>query len=197
MQLYFHHVGESGSKRDFPRTVWNEVSIKTVEENIPLDDPHRSSLLRDLYSRFPHGRFNVWGVPQGASTVIKKLSAGDAVLLVESIRLAGSVPALCPVGVFCPRPLSKLSTALWGEAHFPYVFFFHTQALNLSWDELKEHLGYAPRFDPRGQFYSVKVGKPAEFPSHATFVDWLLKNRAAAQQGLQGSTSPPPAGPRP
>jgi 5-methylcytosine-specific restriction protein A len=179
MQLYFHHVGESGSKRDFPRTVWNEVSIRTVEDNVPLDNPYRGLLLRDLNSRFPDGRFNVWGVPQGASTVIKKLSSGDAVLLIESIRLAGSVPALCPVSVFYPQPLSELSTALWGEAHFPYVFFFHTQPLRLSWDELKEHLGYAPRFDPRGKFYSVKVGKPAEFSSHAAFVDWLQVERAA------------------
>jgi 5-methylcytosine-specific restriction protein A len=177
MRLYFHHVGESGSRRDFPRTVWNAVSIKTVEDNIPADDPFRSPILRELRAKFPEGTFNCWGVPQGASTIIERLSTGDVVLLVESIRLAGSVPALCQVAVFYPRIFSKLSVALWGEGHFPYIFYFHTERLHLSWEELKEKLGYAPRFDPRGKFYSVKEGRPEDFLSHAAFVEWLRKNR--------------------
>lgn len=177
MRLYFHHVGESGSRRDFPRTVWNDVSVEVVEDNIPSDDPFRSQVLRELHSKFPDGKFNCWGVPQGASTVIKKLTTGDVVLLIESIRLAGDVPALCQVEVFYPRIFSKLSVALWGEGHFPYIFFFRTERLNLRWDELKEELGYAPRFDPRGKFYSVKEGRPEGFSSHSAFVEWLRANK--------------------
>jgi len=176
MRLYFHHVGESGSRRDFPRTIWNEVSIRTVEQNIAVDNPFRSHILRDLNTKFPDGRFNCWGVPHGASTIIKHLGVGDVVLLVESIRLEGSIPALCPVSVFHPQVLTQLSSALWGESHFPYVFFFHTERLRLSWDQLKEHLGYRPRFDPRGKFYRVKEEKPSTFPSQDAYIRWLREN---------------------
>lgn len=178
MRLYFHHVGEEGSKRDFPRTVWNEVSIQTVEQNIDSDDSFRGPLLRDLNAKFPSGRFNCWGVPLGASSILRNLRSGDTVLLVETVRLAGSVPALCQVAVFQSQAFPKLSKALWGEGHFPYVFFFSTERLSLTWQELKEHLGYASKFDPRGKFYSVKEDKPERFGSQAEFVDWLRTNRS-------------------
>ena len=179
MRLYFHHVGETGSRRDFPRTIWNEIDIQTVEEAIPTNNPYRAPLLRDLNVKFPDGKFNVWGVPQGASIVIRNLCVGDVVLLVETIRLGGHVPALCSVSVFQAQVFPELSRALWTESHFPYIFFFHTERIDLTWEELKEHLGYSERFDPRGQFYRVKEGKPEGFGSPVGFVRWLREERRA------------------
>jgi len=177
MRLYFHHVGETGARRDFPRTIWNEINIRTVEESISDDNPYRAPLLRDLNSKFPSGKFNVWGVPQGAATVIRNLCVGDVVLLVETIRLGGCVPALCSVSVFEAQVFPELSKALWTESHFPYIFFFNTERIDLTWEELRRHLGYSDRFDPRGQFYRVKEGKPEEFLGPARYVKWLREER--------------------
>jgi 5-methylcytosine-specific restriction enzyme A len=179
MRLYFHHVGETGSKRDFPKTVWNSVSMSMIEENVPRVSAFREPLLRDLRARFPDGIFNCWGVPAGARTVIRHLQPGDAVLLVETIRLGGSVPALCQVQAFFPEIFEQLSRALWGEHHFPYVFFFSTERLSLSWEELRDTLGYKPRFDPRGMFYRVNERSPVGYRSQYDYVDWLRAQRKA------------------
>jgi 5-methylcytosine-specific restriction protein A len=178
MHLYFHHVGQDGSARDFPKTVWGKVRIETVEANIPSSEPKREAILRELRQKHPSGVFNCWGVPAGANVVINNLKPGDAVLLVETLHLGGSVPALCEVSVFYPVQLPELSDALWGEHHFPYIFFFTTQRLHLSWEELRETLEYSHNYDPRGRFNSVHASKPKRFANHAAFVQWLRSERA-------------------
>jgi hypothetical protein len=176
MRLFFHHVGLDGARRDFPRTVFSDVQMSVAEDNIPENNPFRQAILSELKNQFPEGHFNCWGVPDGAHTVIQHLEIGDVVLLIETTQLDGSVPALCEVKVFYPHELSLLSKALWLEFGYPYIFFFRTERLSLSWTELREQLGYSERFDPRGKFYSVDPLKPLDFKGHADYVEYLRKN---------------------
>jgi len=179
VKLYFHHVGQDGARRDFPRTVFANIPITVARENIPDDHPLRNAVLEKLREKFPKGEFNCWGVPAGAHTVIKNLRIGDAVLLVETVHLDGAVPALCQVEIFYPSEFHTLSRALWKDPKYPFIFFFHTERLRLSWTDLLEHLGYSERFDPRGKFYSVNSLRPIEFPSQAVYVEWLRANYRA------------------
>ena len=179
MKLYFHHVGQDGARRDFPRTVFADVPMDVARDNIPSDHPLRNAILSELEEKFPKGTFNCWGVPAGAHTVIKNLSVGDVVLLVETVHLDGEVPALCEVKIFYPSELHTLSKALWKDPKYPFIFFFDTERLNMSWTELLEQLGYSERFDPRGKFYSVNSLRPANFPSQAAYVEWLRNHHRA------------------
>jgi 5-methylcytosine-specific restriction enzyme A len=140
VRLFFHHVGQKGADEDFKKTVYKDVSIQTVESNVPGSYPHRDELLNQLRQAFPDGLFDCWGVPAGAKSVIRQLQAGDIVLLVHSATEYGEVPVLCHVQVFWPNELRDLSFALWGNDKYPYIFVFRTVELTLTWPELREHL---------------------------------------------------------
>lgn len=178
MRLFFHHVGQKGADEDFKKTVYKDISIETVEGNVPSSDPNRDEILHKLGTEFPTGRFNCWGVPAGAKPVINQLTAGDFVLLVHSATEFGQVPVLCPVRAFWPHELRDLSFKLWGNDKYPYIFFFRTEKLTLSWPELREHLGYAHNFDPRGNFYPVRDDRLDDFGGVAAYVEGLRHNYA-------------------
>ncbi len=97
MRLFFHHVGQKGADEDFKKTVYKDISIQAVENNVPVSYPHRDELLIELRQQFPSGLFNCWGVPAGAKMVIGQLAAGDFVLLVHTATEYGEVPVLCHV----------------------------------------------------------------------------------------------------
>jgi len=142
MRFYYHNVGVDGATADFPKTVFTDLPISLIEDNVSTEIPLRSELIQSLKENFPEGFFNCWGVPEGAQRIIGNLQVEDAVLLVESIRKEGLVPALCIVKTYMNFPLPELSKTLWGSAHFPYIFFFQTEELNLTWQEFRQHVRY-------------------------------------------------------
>ncbi len=175
MQVYFHHVTPEGAAADFPKTVFTDLPISLVEDNIPDSVPTRLVLLSSLAQSFPTGFFNCWGVPSGAASVIKNLGVGDAVLLVESNRTESPIPALCIVSTYTNTPLHDLSKILWGSTHYPFIFFFKTQELNLTWGEFISHVGYSPAYNPRGTFNPVQKNLD-QFQGPAGYVKFLLRN---------------------
>jgi len=84
MELYYRHVGASGAGEDFPKTVFRAVPLSVVRGGVPDGWPHKAELLRRLEARFPEGEFNCWGVPEGALKFIRRMQAGDVVLLLET-----------------------------------------------------------------------------------------------------------------
>ena len=52
MRLFFHHVGQKGADEDFKKTVYKDISIETVESNVPVSYPHRDELLSQLRRGF-------------------------------------------------------------------------------------------------------------------------------------------------
>lgn len=174
MQVFFHHVGQSGARVDFPKTVYQELDEVTVQDSIPDNMVAKYETISMLRRQFPEGRFNCWGVPAGAKSVIRRLSMGDCVLLVEKAgRTDGEVPVLCEVKVYLPVEFPNLSKALWGSNKFPYIFFFDTERIALTWPELRSQLGYSENYDPRGRFYSVKSRRFNEFGGEDRYVMFL------------------------
>jgi 5-methylcytosine-specific restriction protein A len=153
MDLYYHNVGLAGADRDFPKTVFGRVELATIESHAPGHlREEMSSALRQLY---PDGTCNCWGVPEGARPVIRRLATGDAVLLIRTIAGDGEIPALAPVDAFWREPMPALSRALWGSERFPYVFFFNTARITLSWIDFRDAVQYLPNYRPPGVFLRV------------------------------------------
>lgn len=188
MRLYFHHVGQQGAERDFPKTVWSKVPLSTVERHLSASVTNRDEIIQTLTELFPSGGFNCWGVPAGAKSVIKNLRPGDAVLLVETTAGAGSVPALCIVKAFWSIAMPQLSEALWGEAKFPYVFFFDTIKIDLTWSEFSGDMDYAPNFRPSGNFYSVRDDRTEEFDGPSGYAGYLSVRRRVNDEGEYWTT---------
>lgn len=178
MKLYYHHVGILGAKEDFKKTVFGKVPISVVRNNVDDKNPNKHEMLETLIANFPDGQFNCWGVPSGASNIINNLNTSDAVLLVESTSREGRIPALCKVVGFWKDEFNQLSNALWGNDKYPYIFFFRTEKLNLMWEEFLTHMGYKPKWDPRGKFYSVADSKLDSFGGAERYVEYLRANYA-------------------
>lgn len=178
MKLYYHHVGKKGADEDFKKTVFARVPISLVEYSIPDNEPNKALLLSELNEKFSIGSFNCWGVPSGAASIIKNLSVGDAVLLVETASVfGGNIPVLGLAKTFIRHEFPQLSYALWGNSHFPYIFFFETEALEFQWSEFTRDLGYAANFDPRGKFYSVADQKLAKLGGVEKYIEHLRSKK--------------------
>lgn len=173
MKLYYHHVGQEGSK-DFDKTVFSDINI-SILNNIE-DEDIRNAARTNIARLFPTGRFNCWGVPPGAKPVIRNLAVGDYVLLIQEARVTGVIPALCHVKFYLPSEQPALSQALWGNNDYPYIFFFDTEHLDLSWVDFIDQVNYKPNYNPRGQFLSVADEKLAAFGGVEGYVTYIRSN---------------------
>lgn len=183
MRVFFHVVGRDNAALDFPKTVHSRKPIRFVEE--ALSEQVGGQMAEQLRTIFPSGTYNCWGVPEGANLVIRSLQPGDAVLLVETIGAGGRVPALAEVKYYWHRPLPALSEALWGDNRFPFIFFFDTEPLRLTWEDLRKELGFNIRYRPPPHFHSVRSERLAEMGGPQTFVDRIRRHY---------SVEPPPYG---
>lgn len=188
MNLFFHHVGQQGADTDFPKTVFNKQAIETVENNLPLNIPKREDLLQQLKLAFPDGTYNCWGVPAGASNVIRSLRVGDAVLLIESTSGSGYIPALAIVKVYWNFELPDLSKAFWGSYKFPYIFFFDTEIIDLTWQEFINHVGYKWNFRPRGKFYRLNQDRLEPYGGAIHYVNFLRKKHRIGNKEIRESS---------
>jgi len=173
MKLFYHHVGLKGANEDFRKTVFDEVQLSFVDSQLKNSSAFNDELLFRLTNAFPSKKFNCWGVPTGAKSVISNLETGDVVLLVKTTAGEGSVPVLCKVEVFVKSELESLSKALWGSDKYPYIFFFNTKLLELTWDAFSEQIGYSANFNPRGQFYLVAESRLTPFGGVERYIDYL------------------------
>jgi len=176
MNLYYHHVGVEGAAEDFPKTVFTKRAIGTVSDHVSGSTFEKPLILEEIGRAFPDGRFNCWGVPEGAKSVVKNLQAGDAVLLIVTTGEDGAIPALCRVKAYYPLKLYGLSKALWGSEQYPYIFFFDTTVLSLTWGEFLYHVDYKPNYDPRGKFLSVADWRLSDFGGAEGYINLLLDN---------------------
>ena len=174
MQLFFHDVGLKGAERDFPKTVFGSIPLQVVEEHAP--DYFKPEMVETLRDAFPRGSFNAWGVPAGAKSVIRRLEVGDAVLLIRTTGGEGDIPALCRVKAYWKHEMLNLSNALWGSPRFPYIFFFDTERIHLTWEEFKEHVDYAPNFRPSGNVYRVRQDRLDDFGGVDGYISFLRAN---------------------
>lgn len=172
MDLYFHDVGMKGATADFPKTVFGDVAIDDIANKLPLS--LKDEIYGTLSKEFPDGFCNVWGVPAGASSVIRNLKYDDVMLLIKTTGGDGEIPALCQVKGFWREELPALSDFLWGSNHFPYVFFFKTKEINLTWTQFKRDVDYLPKFRPSGNVYRVKEERLAKFDGANGYVVRLL-----------------------
>jgi 5-methylcytosine-specific restriction protein A len=179
MKLFYHHVGKVGSQEDFKKTVFKRVPI-SILNTIPPTEPYRNDIIQSVRAAFPDGSFNCWGVPSGADSVVRRLEVGDAVLLVETVGEFGNIPVLGIVSAFWKCQLRDLSEALWGESKYPYVFFFNTETIDLTWEQFLNDVGFKENFNPRGKFYSVKDKSLDSFGGVSKYVDHLRQPKAAA-----------------
>lgn len=171
MNLFFHEVGKKGADEDFPKTIFNTVNLETIQKLIPSEVG--SEAIKYLKKVFPMRKFNVWGVPSGASPIIKQLSVGDSMFLIRTISGNGEIPVLCNVKAFWKTEMRQVSQALWGSDRFPYIFFCTIERIDLSWTDFKKYVGYKPNFRPSGNVYPILENRLVDFGGVQGFINFV------------------------
>ena len=97
-------------------------------------------------------------------------------LLIRTTGGDGDIPALCLVDAYWKHEMTDLSRALWGSERFPYIFFFETEPISLTWTDFKEHVGYAPNFRPSGNVYRVHKDRLQQFGGARGYVEYLRED---------------------
>ena len=174
MQIFIHNVGKQGADDDFPKTVFKEIGIDYIEKYLP--EAEKNEIISTLWELFPDGACNVWGVPSGATNEINKLQIGDAVLLMRTISNDGEIPALAIVKAVWKEKMLGLSNALWGSNKFPYIFFFKTKRINLTWTEFKNHVGYSPDYKIPGWFTRIRPERLETFGDGGGYIETLIQD---------------------
>lgn len=157
MDIYFQHVGERGGQRDFPRTLGDKkVGLRRFVFNDVAEfvsDPSER-IRKDLSISAPEG-FQIWGVPSGATRILKNLSPGDWFLILESDRPGGQFHYVGQVLHRINGEDFRLSEHLWGEAKFPLIFFLRGQLTSFPWEVFRRNLGYKENWRLSGQTYRL------------------------------------------
>ncbi|HKN05019.1 MAG TPA: HNH endonuclease [Buttiauxella sp.] len=151
MQFYFHEVGIKGAESAFPKTVYNKIKTDNIVKYTNSPEQTQEALDKE----FNDGLCNVWGVPKGAATIIKKLQPGDFVMLVKTRARDGDIPILCKIKFILNETAPELSQSLWGNDRFPLIFLFETEVISYTWKELVNDLGYNNKFRPNGNIYRI------------------------------------------
>lgn len=152
MAIYYQHIGEALWQRDAPRSIGSPIngvqrfSLSDIEPFIDeLEAFERVSIQATIEDLAPKG-FQIWGVPSGASGILKDMSQGDFLLLLEStdFRYAGQV-------LFrITQPLFALSAHIWGEQRFPIIILLQGEMITYGWDRFREHFNFDERYHMRG-----------------------------------------------
>lgn len=177
MKFYLHHVGQKGSEEDFKKSIYRKIYIDEIE-NLKFENlAYKELLLNQLNVEFPNKYFNCWGVPEGADFIIKNLTVGDIVLLLEnaSIKNNGKISILCEVKVFIPNKFYNLSEYIWNDIKYPYIFFFNTIEINYEWVKFLDDTDYKKNYNPRGTFNLINPERFKKFNGTEQYKNYILE----------------------
>lgn len=156
MNVFLMHVGQSNTI-DLEYTVSRTRSIHDVLNLLPDDAPEKSFFeSKELYSCFPDGMFNCWGVPEGALSQFEKTKVGDLVLFAPKSGNNGSIDYFGLIKAVCPVSCYASSSILWSETPndrlFPWLFFFDTEFGHMPWDTFLEQVNIKSNWQPQGKY---------------------------------------------
>jgi hypothetical protein len=160
MTIFFQHVGEANSNRDFRKTLFDGGGlIRFTFDNVEpyLQHLPKSELtpLAELCEAEAADGFQIWGIPSGAKSVLKIFVEGDQLLLLKSITYGGAIEySGRAVGI--PRQeCFELSQHLWGDARFPLICFLIGSRVHYPWLVFLESFGFKSNWDPAGMTWRL------------------------------------------
>jgi hypothetical protein len=180
MTVYFQHIGEQLWQRDGKRSVGTSAGgvltfkMDDIAPYVTDISPDELAIAENAVLKHSQGKFQIWGLPSGATNAIEKMSTGDILLLLESdsFRYIGRV-------VFkFSQQLRSLSNHLWGEGRFPLIVLMSGTMCQYVWSDFLDHFSYDPNYSwqkLRGRTNSVAAKKILEskFKSDEVFYQYI------------------------
>jgi hypothetical protein len=145
--IFFHHVGEVGAARDFPRTIFDDATPSGMrlfkgEDILPeLTDLPEAEIFRiGAAARSAPKGFQIWGIPSGGLRVFRRINENDHWLLLDTDRPGGTISYAGKVICKLENPSFRLSSFLWGEAKFPLILLLDGFRTELEITQLRNYL---------------------------------------------------------
>ena len=159
-QLFYNHAGALGARKHYPRSMSRLLKSRDIKTSLVSDvggvEAQRLGAILDR--SFPNG-FNCWGVPSGARGLFHRIQPGDVFLLIGKVQIApfpdGAFDYAAKIELTWPEPLPATSQQIWGEARWPFVFFFSASRVSLPWPVFLKDVNYRSGWNPQGRFYRV------------------------------------------
>ena len=161
MTVYFQHVGEAGAARDFPRTIGTvreglmRFDFSKISTRLHALSPDEIEEIETVTGEHASTGFQIWGIPAGAKFVLRNMTQGDYLLLLETIGEGGLFTYGGQVIARITKELPTFSKFLWGEERFPIIIFLNGSLLRYGWGEFRNKFGFDRNFDPRGMTYRL------------------------------------------
>lgn len=202
MTIFFHHVGEVGAARDFPRTIFAEdtasgLRLFSGNDILPeLSDLPESEIRRVAGAvRRAQDGFQIWGIPSGGARLFRRIAENDYLLLIDTDRPGGSISYAGKVICKIENPSFRLSNYLWGEAKFPLIVLLDGFSTHLEVTEFKELFDYSPNWSMRGLAYSLAQPRiqQSQFQNEHSFISYLIAHAPpGTATEVQELDEPPP-----
>lgn len=181
MTIYYQHIGEKLSARDFPKSLGTvgdglrRFTFEDIEEFINHLNPLEILDIQGKASQLAPTGFQIWGIPSGAQKVLAHMQTGDYLMLLESTDFAYCGQVIHRITDMC----HDLSYDIWGEQKFPIIIFLQGEMISYGWDEFVGHFSFAPNYHMRGNTMSLLKNRVAESPSQTeeTFISSLLTTK--------------------
>ena len=181
MTIYYQHIGEALSARDFPRSLGTQATglkrfmFADIEQRIQHIPPEEILEVREKITEHAATGFQIWGLPSGADRVVRRMETGDFLMLLESTDFGY-------VGQVIHRmsePCWDLSDHIWGEQRFPIIVLLQGELISYAWSDFLAHFGIAPNYQLRGRTASLADERVASSPSHTeeAFISMLLATK--------------------
>jgi len=169
MTIYYQHIGEALWQRDAPRSIGSSIdgvrrfSLNEIERFLDTINPFEQQAIRQIINDLAPSGFQIWGIPSGARQILKDMSQGDFLLLLEStdFRYVGQV--LFRIS----EPLHRLSAHIWGEERFPIIILLQGEMITYGWDRFREHFGFDEAYHMRGNTARIADQRVSESPSES------------------------------
>lgn len=160
MTVYYQHIGERLSARDFPRSLGTPTNglkrfqFKDAEEFLQHLNPLEIADIKSKTQQLAPTGFQIWGIPSGAQRVVTNMQTGDYLMLLESTDFTYCGQVIHRVSDLC----HDLSYDIWGEQRFPIIIFLQGELISYGWDEFVEDFSFAPNYHmPATRRTSVRI----------------------------------------
>ena len=163
MTIYYQHIGERLSERDFPKSLGTPVdglkrfTFGQIEDFLTHLSPFELAEIRRKTRQLTPTGFQIWGLPSGAHTVLKRMRSGDYLLLLVSVDFQYCGQVIHKISNEC----FDLSGHVWGEVRFPIIVLLQGELISYDWEDFLSDFDFNPRYHVRGHTISLAANRLA------------------------------------
>ena len=181
MTVYYQHIGERLSARDFPRSLGTPTDglrrfrFEDVEGFVQHLNPLEIADIKSKTQHLSPTGFQIWGIPSGAQRVLNNMETGDYLMLLESTDFTYCGQVIHRVSDMC----HDLSYDIWGEQRFPIIIFLQGEMISYGWDTFVEDFGFASNYHMRGNTANIRPDRivSSRFGNEEIFIVDLLTTK--------------------